>query len=79
MLCGGGWTNGKKTIWQHRGKAIWAAESWQDMAAQVEKLTVKVHHVDVMFFSSVTLGCVWKNGEVDQATKIKVSQVDLDW
>lgn len=79
MLCGGGWTNGKNTNWQCRVKAIWAAELWQDMAAQVEKMAVKVHYVDAMFFSSVTLGCMWKKREVDQAAKIKGPEVDLDW
>ncbi|RMC03326.1 hypothetical protein DUI87_20522 [Hirundo rustica rustica] len=37
-----GWLNRwKKANWQHRGKPIWAAEIWQDMATRVEKLTVK--------------------------------------
>ncbi|RMC19851.1 hypothetical protein DUI87_03416 [Hirundo rustica rustica] len=36
-----GWLNRwKKANWQCRGKPIWAAEIWQDIAAQVEKLTV---------------------------------------
>ncbi|XP_039946930.1 transient receptor potential cation channel subfamily M member 6 [Hirundo rustica] len=38
MLCGDGCAT--------RGKAIWAAEIWQDITARVEKLTVKVRHVD---------------------------------
>ncbi|RMB88082.1 hypothetical protein DUI87_35539 [Hirundo rustica rustica] len=42
-----GWLNRwKKANWQRRGKPIWAAEIWQDIAARVEKLTVKVRHVD---------------------------------
>ncbi|RMC09938.1 hypothetical protein DUI87_12725 [Hirundo rustica rustica] len=42
-----GWLNRwKKASWQRRGKPIWAAEIWQDIAARVEKLTVKVQHVD---------------------------------
>ncbi|TRZ08354.1 hypothetical protein HGM15179_018750, partial [Zosterops borbonicus] len=36
----------KKAIWQHRGKTIWAAEEWKNIATQVEKLPVKVSHVD---------------------------------
>ncbi|GAB0202684.1 hypothetical protein GRJ2_002734000 [Grus japonensis] len=36
----------KKSNWQHRGKPIWAAPLWQDIAARLEKLVVKVHHVD---------------------------------
>ncbi|RMC04385.1 hypothetical protein DUI87_19206 [Hirundo rustica rustica] len=40
-----GWLNRwKKANWQHRGKPIWAAEIWQDITAQVEKLTMKVIH-----------------------------------
>ncbi|RMC18270.1 hypothetical protein DUI87_04152 [Hirundo rustica rustica] len=36
----------KKANWQRRGKPIWAADEWKDIATQVEKLPVKVHHVD---------------------------------
>lgn len=36
----------RKANWQHRWKPIWAAEIWQDITAQVEKLTTKVHHVN---------------------------------
>ncbi|KAM9240262.1 ribonuclease H-like [Leptosomus discolor] len=36
----------KKTNWQRRGKPIWAAALWQDIAARVENMTLKVHHVD---------------------------------
>lgn len=49
MLANGLWVwldRQKRTNWQCRGKPIWAAELWQDIAAQVEKLAVKVCHVD---------------------------------
>ncbi|RMC16019.1 hypothetical protein DUI87_08226 [Hirundo rustica rustica] len=36
----------KKTNWQRRGKPIWAADEWKDIATQVEKLPVEVRHVD---------------------------------
>ncbi|RMB94611.1 hypothetical protein DUI87_29426 [Hirundo rustica rustica] len=36
----------KKASWQHRGKPIWAADEWKDIATRVEKLPVKVRHVD---------------------------------
>ncbi|GAB0204239.1 ribonuclease H-like [Grus japonensis] len=36
----------KRSNWQRRGKPIWAAPLWQDIAAWLEKLVVKVHHVD---------------------------------
>ncbi|RMC00119.1 hypothetical protein DUI87_23529 [Hirundo rustica rustica] len=36
----------KKANWQHRGKPIWAADEWKDIATWVEKLPVKVRHVD---------------------------------
>ena len=36
----------KKNNWQRRGKSIWAAPLWQDIAARLEQLVVKVRHVD---------------------------------
>ncbi|RMB97036.1 hypothetical protein DUI87_26483 [Hirundo rustica rustica] len=36
----------KKANWQRRGKPIWAADEWKDIATRVEKLPVKVRHVD---------------------------------
>ncbi|RMC03471.1 hypothetical protein DUI87_20670 [Hirundo rustica rustica] len=36
----------KKANWQRRGKPIWAANEWKDIATRVEKLPVKVRHVD---------------------------------
>ncbi|RMC18082.1 hypothetical protein DUI87_04961 [Hirundo rustica rustica] len=36
----------RKANWQRRGKPIWAADEWKDIAARVEKLPVKVRHVD---------------------------------
>ncbi|RMC20226.1 hypothetical protein DUI87_01072 [Hirundo rustica rustica] len=36
----------KKANWQHRGKPIWAVDEWKDIATRVEKLPVKVCHVD---------------------------------
>uniref|UniRef100_A0A8U8BUD3 ribonuclease H n=1 Tax=Geospiza parvula TaxID=87175 RepID=A0A8U8BUD3_GEOPR len=36
----------KKANWQRRGKPIWAADEWKDIAARLEKLPVKVRHVD---------------------------------
>ncbi|RMB98905.1 hypothetical protein DUI87_24449 [Hirundo rustica rustica] len=35
----------KKANWQHRGKPIWAADEWKDIATWVEKLP-EVRHVD---------------------------------
>ncbi|GAB0208817.1 mitochondrial enolase superfamily member 1 [Grus japonensis] len=36
----------KRSNWQHRGKPIWAAPLRHDIAARLEKLVVKVCHVD---------------------------------
>ncbi|XP_050184140.1 uncharacterized protein LOC126646700 [Myiozetetes cayanensis] len=36
----------KKANWKRRGKPIWAADIWQDIATRVEKLIVRVHHVN---------------------------------
>ncbi|RMC02549.1 hypothetical protein DUI87_20943 [Hirundo rustica rustica] len=75
-----GWLNRwKKANWQHRGKPIWAAEIWQDIAARVEKLTVKVRHVDAHVSKSQANEEHHNNEQVDKAAKVKVSQVDLDW
>ncbi|KAM9388341.1 ribonuclease HI-like [Phaethornis superciliosus] len=36
----------KQNNWQRKDKPIWAAELWKDIAARLEKLDVKVRHVD---------------------------------
>ncbi|RMB97364.1 hypothetical protein DUI87_26092 [Hirundo rustica rustica] len=36
----------KNTNWQRRGKQFWAVDEWKDIATRVEKLPVKVHHVN---------------------------------
>ncbi|RMC19784.1 hypothetical protein DUI87_03348 [Hirundo rustica rustica] len=58
-----------------RGKPIWAAEIWQDIAARVEKLTVKVRHVDAHVSKSQANEEHHNNEQVDKAAKVKVSQV----
>ncbi|RMC21713.1 hypothetical protein DUI87_02581 [Hirundo rustica rustica] len=74
-----GWLNRwKKAIWQCRGKPIWAAEIWQDIAARVEKLTVKVRHVDAHVSKSQANEEHHNNEQVDKAAKVKVSQVIHD-
>ncbi|RMC21238.1 hypothetical protein DUI87_02097 [Hirundo rustica rustica] len=65
----------KKANWQRRGKPIWAAEIWQDIAARVEKLTVKVRHVDAHVSKSQANEEHHNNEQVDKAAKVKVSQV----
>ncbi|GAB0209188.1 macrophage immunometabolism regulator [Grus japonensis] len=69
----------KQSNWQRRGKSIWAAPLWQDIAAQLEKLVVKVHHVDAHVPRSRATEEHQNNQQVDQAAKIEVAQVDLDW
>ncbi|TRZ06728.1 hypothetical protein HGM15179_020379, partial [Zosterops borbonicus] len=65
--------------WERKGKLLWAANIWQDIAAQVEKLTVKVQHVDAHIPKSQANEKHRNNKQVDKAAKVKVSQVDLDW
>jgi len=36
----------KKSNWQLGGKPIWTVPLWQDIAARLEQLVVKLHHVD---------------------------------
>ncbi|RMC18991.1 hypothetical protein DUI87_03590 [Hirundo rustica rustica] len=75
-----GWLNRwKKANWQRRGKPIWAAEIWQDIPARVEKLIMKVRHVDAHVSKSWANEEHHNNEQVDKAAKVKVSQVDLDW
>ncbi|RMC09970.1 hypothetical protein DUI87_12760 [Hirundo rustica rustica] len=75
-----GWLNRwKKANWQCRGKPIWAAEISQDIAARVEKLTVKVRHEDAHVSKSQANEGHHNNEQVDKAANVKVSQVDLDW
>ncbi|GAB0208996.1 pol-like protein ENS-3 [Grus japonensis] len=69
----------KRSNWQCRGKPIWAAPLWQDIAAWLEKLLVKVRHVDAHVPKSRATEEHQNNQQVDQAAKIEVAQVDLDW
>ncbi|KAK4811029.1 hypothetical protein QYF61_015733 [Mycteria americana] len=69
----------KQNNWQRRGKPIWAAALWQDIAARVENLVVKVRHVDAHVPKSRATEEHQNNQQVDQAAKIEVAQVDLDW
>ncbi|RMB89335.1 hypothetical protein DUI87_34316 [Hirundo rustica rustica] len=69
----------RKANWQRRGKPIWAADEWKDIAARVEKLPVKVRHVDAHVPKSRANEEHQNNEQVDQAAKIEVSKIDLDW
>ncbi|GAB0208542.1 hypothetical protein GRJ2_003319900 [Grus japonensis] len=69
----------KQSNWQRSGKPIWAAPLWQDIAAQLEKLVVKVRHVDAHVPKSQDTEEHQNNQQVDQAAKIEVAQVNLDW
>ncbi|GAB0209468.1 mitochondrial enolase superfamily member 1 [Grus japonensis] len=69
----------KQSNWQRRGKPIWAAPLWQDIAARLEKLAVKICHVDAHVPKSRATEEHQNNQQVDQAAKIEVAQVDLDW
>ncbi|KAK4826686.1 hypothetical protein QYF61_010695 [Mycteria americana] len=61
------------------GKLIWAATLWQGIAARVENPVVKVRHVDLLTYPSRATEEQQNNQKVNQAAKIKVAQVDLDW
>ncbi|GAB0203245.1 hypothetical protein GRJ2_002790100 [Grus japonensis] len=68
----------KQSNWQCRGKPIWAAPLWQDIAARLENLIVKVHHIDAHVPKSQDTEEHQNNQQVDQAAKIEVAQVELD-
>ncbi|RMC19235.1 hypothetical protein DUI87_03841 [Hirundo rustica rustica] len=66
----------KKANWQCRGKPIWAADEWKDIATWVERLPVKVRHVDAHVPRSWANEEHQNNEQVDQAVKIEVSKID---
>ncbi|RMC02511.1 hypothetical protein DUI87_20905 [Hirundo rustica rustica] len=59
----------KKANWQRRGKPIWAADEWKDIATRVEKLPVKVRHVDAHVPKNRANEEHRNNEQVDQAAK----------
>jgi len=63
----------KKNNRQRRRKPIWAAPLWQDIAAWLEKLVVKVLHVDAYVPKSRATEEHQTNRQVDQAAKIEVA------
>ena len=69
----------KKNNWQRRGKPIWAAPLWQDIAARLEKLIVKVRHVYTQVPKSQPTEEYQNNHQVDHGAKIEVAQVKMDW
>ena len=69
----------ERSNWQRRGKPIWAAPLWQDIAARLENLVVKVCHVDAHVPKNQATEEHQNNQQVDQAARIEVAQVDLDW
>ncbi|RMC21577.1 hypothetical protein DUI87_02444 [Hirundo rustica rustica] len=69
----------KKDNWQPRGRPVWAAEEWQDIASHAEKLPMKVCHVDAHVPKSQANEEHQNNKQVDQATKTEESQIHLDW
>ncbi|RMC14805.1 hypothetical protein DUI87_06981 [Hirundo rustica rustica] len=69
----------KKANWQRGGKPIWAAKEWKDIATRVERLPVKVRHVDAHIPKSRANEEHRNNEQVDRAAKIEVSKIDLDW
>ncbi|GAB0210311.1 hypothetical protein GRJ2_003496900 [Grus japonensis] len=69
----------KTTKWQRRGEPIWAAALWQDIAARVENIAVKLHHIDAHMPKHYTTEEHQNNEQVGEAAKIEVAQVDLDW
>ena len=67
----------KNANWKRRG--IWVADEWKDVATWVEKLPVKVCHIDAHVPKSRANEEHRHNKQVDQAAEIGVSQIDLDW
>ncbi|XP_067999115.1 NBAS subunit of NRZ tethering complex isoform X2 [Melanerpes formicivorus] len=72
-----GWLkNWKKSGWQRKGKPIWAADLWQDIADRIERIPVKVRHIDAHIPKSKATEEQQHNHQADLAAR--VSQVDMD-
>jgi len=56
-----------------------AFQKFPDIAAQLEKLVVKVCHMDAHIPKSQATEEHQNNQQVDQAAKTEVAQVDLNW
>ncbi|KAK4806844.1 LOW QUALITY PROTEIN: hypothetical protein QYF61_012565 [Mycteria americana] len=74
MPCGGGYSNGSRTI-----DSTEANSSGLQHCGKVENLVVKVRHADAHVPKSQATEEHQNNQQVDQAAKIEVAQVDLDW
>ncbi|RMC15654.1 hypothetical protein DUI87_07856 [Hirundo rustica rustica] len=69
----------KEANWQCGGKPIWASKEWKDIATRVERLPVKVRHIDAHIPKNRANEEHRNNEQVDQTGKIEVSKIDLDW
>ena len=69
----------EQNSWQRRGKPVWAAELWKDIAARIKNMVVKVRHVDAQVPKSQATEEQQNNHQVDRATRIEVAQIVLDW
>ena len=65
--------------WQWRGKPVWVAELWKDIAARIKNVVVKVCHVDAHVPRSRATEEQQNNHQVDRAAKTEVAQRNLDW
>jgi len=75
MPCGGSYSSERRrTV-----KPMWAAPLWQVIAARLEKLGVKLWHVNAHVPQSQATEEHQNNQQVDWAAKVEVAQVDLDW
>ncbi|RMC21980.1 hypothetical protein DUI87_02851 [Hirundo rustica rustica] len=72
----------KAAVWSPTRQVAQATEGedeWKDIATRVEKLPIKVRHVDARVPKSRANEEHQNNEQVDQAAKIEVSKIDLDW
>ncbi|RMC19944.1 hypothetical protein DUI87_03512 [Hirundo rustica rustica] len=72
----------KASVWSPTRQVAQATEGedeWKDIATRLEKLPVKVRHVDAHVPKSRANEEHRNNEQVDQAAKIEVSKIDLDW
>lgn len=69
----------KQSDWQHKGKAIWAATLWQDTAALMENLIMKVPYIEMDTPKNWATEEHQNNQKVHQAAKTEVTRVDQNW
>jgi len=79
MPCGGGCSSGRRTTGSTEANLSGLSHCGKILLARLEQLVLKVSHVDAHVPNCRTTEEHQNNHQVDQAAKIEVAQVYLDW